>query len=182
MSDEKTEIELGDIKLSGGKLLILLPILGAIGGMMWGGFELYQRLIDAEEAVISYVSPDFSSYDEGLAVLQARLDEQIRVLDTTEEALRQDIELLRNQDRNLADSLDEELDEVISDLDTVENLARETDDSVAATSRELRDDVYQLEERVNDSLREVNTELRNIRSELEDRIQQILDNPLNDSQ
>ena len=53
---------------------------------------------------------------------------------------------------------------------------------MATATRELRDDVYALEERVNDSLRDVDTELRTVRDDLEDRIQQILDNPLNDSQ
>ena len=53
---------------------------------------------------------------------------------------------------------------------------------MAETTRELRDDVYSLEERVNDTLREVDVELREIREELENRIQQMLDNPLNDSE
>ena len=63
-----------------------------------------------------------------------------------------------------------------------ESIARIAEDTVAETTRELRDDVYGLEERVNDTLREVDADLREIREELENRIQQILDNPLNDSQ
>ena len=43
---------------------------------------------------------------------------------------------------------------------------------------ELRDDVYALEERVNDSLRDINNELRTMRDDLEERIERILDNPL----
>jgi hypothetical protein len=42
--------------------------------------------------------------------------------------------------------------------------------------------VYALEERVNDTLREVDTDLREIREDLETRIEQILDNPLNDNE
>ena len=42
--------------------------------------------------------------------------------------------------------------------------------------------MYALEERVNDTLRDVDLELREMREDLENRIQQILDNPLNDSQ
>lgn len=178
---DKTEIEVGAIKLTGGKLLIIVPVLGTIIGGLWGGFELYQRLLDAEAAIVNYVSPDFSSYDEGLAVLATRLDEQERILDTVETSLRQDIVELRERDDSIYASLEDELDDVTSDLDSVESLARDTDDSVAETTRELRDDVYQLEERVNDSLRDVNTELREMRDDLEDRIQQILDNPLNTS-
>ena len=53
---------------------------------------------------------------------------------------------------------------------------------MAETTRELRDDVYALEERVNDTLRDVDSDLREMREDLENRIQQILDNPLNDNQ
>lgn len=41
---------------------------------MWGGFELYQRLLTAEQAVTEYVSPDFSTYDEALAVIDTKID------------------------------------------------------------------------------------------------------------
>ena len=179
---DKTEIEVGAIKLTGGKLLIIVPVLGTIIGGLWGGFELYQRLLDAEAAIVNYVSPDFSSYDEGLAVLATRLDEQERILDTVETSLRQDIDDLTNQNERIVNNVNQQIDRIETDVASTEDIARGADDTVAETTRELRDDVYALEERVNDSIRDVNTELRDVREDLEDRIQQILDNPLNDSQ
>jgi hypothetical protein len=65
------------------------------------------------------------------------------------------------------------------EIDAVERIARSTDDSVVEATRELRDDVYALEERVNDSLRDVDAELRSIRDDLSEQVQRILDNPLN---
>ena len=179
---DKTEIEVGAIKLTGGKLLIIIPVLGTIIGGLWGGFELYQRLLDAEAAIVNYVSPDFSSYDEGLAVLATRLDEQERILDTVETSLRQDIDDLTNQNERIVNNVNQQIDRIETDVASTEDIARGADDTVATATRELRDDVYALEERVNDSIRDVNTELRDVREDLEDRIQQILDNPLNDSQ
>jgi len=162
------EVEFGAVKVSGGKLLLIIPFLGSIGAAMWGGFELYQRLLDAEEAVTSYVSPDFSSYDEELAVLSTKLDAAEVLIAAVERALDQDIvELMNNIDR------------LQVDIDATERIARGTDDSVVLATRELRDDVYALEERVNDSLRDVDNELRAMRDDLEERIQRILDNPLN---
>ncbi len=76
-------------------------------------------------------------------------------------------------------ALERELDRLQTDIDVVEKIARSTDDTVAEATREMRDDVYALEERVNDSLREINNELRAMRDDLEERIQRILDNPLN---
>ena len=179
---DKTEIEVGAIKLTGGKLLIIIPVLGTIIGGLWGGFELYQRLFDAEAAIVNYISPDFSSYDEGLAVLSTRLEDQERILNTVEASLRQDIDDLTSQNQRMLNNVNQQIDRIETDVASTEDIARGADDTVAETTRELRDDVYALEERVNDSIRDVNTELRDVREDLEDRIQQILDNPLNDSQ
>jgi flagellar biosynthesis/type III secretory pathway protein FliH len=162
------EIELGDLKLSGGKLLIVIPFLGTVAGLMWGGFELYQRLLDAEEALMAYVSPDFSYYEESLSVLNTKIVAAERVVDTLEESIQGEIR-----------QLSEQIDRLQNDIDSTEDIARGADDTVAEATRELRDDVYELEERVNDSIREIDTELRAMRKELEERIQRILDNPLN---
>jgi len=151
------EIEFAGLKISGGKLLLAIPFAGSILAAMWGGFELYQRLLTAEQAVTEYVSPDFSSYDEALAVIDTKMGNV----------------------ESLTDALERELDRLQTDIDVVEQIARSTDDTVAEATRELRDDVYALEERVNDSLRDINNELRVMRDDLEERIERILDNPLN---
>lgn len=162
------EVEFGDLKVSGGKLLLIIPFLGSVLAAMWGGFELYQRLLTAEEAITNYVSPDFSEYDESLSVLESQISSAERVVDTVEASLRQEIQ-----------QLSAKIDRLQVDIDSTENIARGADDTVAEATRELRDDVYALEERVNDSIREIDTELRTMRKELEERIQRILDNPLN---
>jgi len=154
------EIEFAGLKVSGGKLLLAIPFLGSILAAMWGGFELYQRLLTAEQAVTEYVSPDFSSYDEALAVIDTKMGNV----------------------ESLTTALERELDRLQADIDVVESIARNTDDTVAEATRELRDDVYALEERVNDSLRDINQELRTMRDDLEERIERILDNPLNDEE
>jgi predicted nucleic acid-binding Zn-ribbon protein len=165
------EVEFGELKVSGGKLLLVIPFLGSIGAALWGGFELYQRLLTAEEAIVSYVSPDFSSYDEELAVLNTKLDGAEVLIDTVKRAIDQDIVDLSDQ-----------IDRLQANIDIVERVARDTDDAVAIATRELRDDVYALEERVNDSLRDIDNELRTMRDDLQERIEKILQNPLNVSE
>ena len=163
------EIEVGDVKFTGGKLLLVVPFLGSIGAAMWGGFEVYQRLLTAEEAIVNYVAPDLSRYDEQIAVLDTKLDAAEVLIDTVKRAIDQDIvELMNNMDRLQAD------------IDIVERVARDTDDAVAIATRELRNDVYELEERVNDSLREIDESLRTMRDDLEERIRLRLENPLSE--
>ncbi len=179
---EKTELEFGGATITGGKILLLVPLLGAIGGSMWGGFEVYQRLIDAETAITEYVSPDFSGYDEALAVLESRLTDQSRILDTVEDSLRNETDAMQAQNQRMLANINDQIDTIEGDVRQSESIARTAEDTVADTTRELRDDVYALEERVNDTLRDVDLELREIRDDLESRIQQMLDNPLNDNE
>ena len=179
---EKTELEFGGATITGGKILLLVPLLGAIGGAMWGGFEVYQRLIDAESAITEYVSPDFSGYDEALAVLESRLTDQSRILDTVEDSLRNETDAMQAQNQRMLANINDQIDTIEGDVRQSESIARTAEDTVADTTRELRDDVYALEERVNDTLRDVDLELREIRDDLESRIQQMLDNPLNDNE
>ena len=180
--NDKTELEFGGATITGGKILLLVPLLGAIGGAMWGGFEVYQRLIDAESAITEYVSPDFSGYDEALAVLETRLTDQSRILDTVEDSLRNETDAMQAQNQRMLANINDQIDTIEGDVRQSESIARTAEDTVAETTRELRDDVYALEERVNDTLRDVDLELREIRDDLESRIQQMLDNPLNDNE
>ena len=51
------EIEYNGLKIGGSKLLLVLPLVGTLIGGLWGGFELYSRLLDAEEK-LSALEPE----------------------------------------------------------------------------------------------------------------------------
>jgi hypothetical protein len=36
------EVEIAGAKIKGGKLMLLVPIVSALGGGLWGGFEFYK--------------------------------------------------------------------------------------------------------------------------------------------
>ena len=155
------EIEIGDVKMSGSKMLLLIPILGTLIGGAWGAFEIYQRLLDAEQAITEYVSPDLSSIHEQLAVLTVRTEE------LTSEVTRVEGYVAR-ESRRLG-----------VNITSIETLAREVDKNTAETQRELRNDVYGLETRVNEDIRTTRQDLKDLETSLEDKIQKLLDNPLN---
>jgi DNA anti-recombination protein RmuC len=165
------EVEIGEMKVSGGKALVLIPLLGTILGGLWGGFELYQRLLDAEQAVTEYVAPDMSGINQQLAV-QAE----------TVAALKEDVQQQFETVTALLDNMQEDLDRVRDDADEVDTFVRTIDESTNETQRDLRNDVYAMETELNDRLRELDGELREMRDDLEEKIERILDNPLNDSE
>ena len=165
------EVEIGEMKVSGGKALVLIPLLGTILGGLWGGFELYQRLLDAEQAVTEYVAPDMSGINQQLAV-QAE----------TVAALKEDVQQQFETVTALLDNMQEDLDRVREDADEVDTFVRTIDESTNETQRDLRNDVYAMETSLNDRMRELDGELREMREDLEEKIERILDNPLNDSE
>jgi cell division protein FtsB len=156
------EVEVGGMTFKGGKMFLLVTVLSTLGGMAWGAFEFYNDYRNMKEMIESYVAPDMSEINQGLAVQNERM-----------ESLEASMEIL------VAD-LDKLDSESFRGINTVEDLARQVDDRTAETQRELRDDVYALEEKVNDRLRVIDEDLREARKDLEDKIQTILENPLND--
>jgi tryptophanyl-tRNA synthetase len=78
-----------------------------------------------------------------------------------------------------------ELTEVIKDnlqgeITEASRLARRVEGESAKTQREVRDDVYEMEREMQERFKEQDKEMREMRKELEERIQTILENPLND--
>lgn len=172
MSDEENtntaQIEFAGMSLSGSKLLLLIPILGSIGGALWGGFEVYQRLLDAEEAITNYVTPDMSGINQQLAVQQTQLDEIKVYVDQQFNTTNQLLAEQRDQISTIRESMRDQ-----------ESLVRTIDGNTATTQRDLRNDVYEMEKELNTRVRELDTTMRTMRDDLEKRMSEILANPLN---
>lgn len=155
------EFEFAGMTFRGGKAVVLVTALSTLGGGAWGAFEFYNDYRNMKEQIQSYVAPDLSHIEKELAV-QSETMASLQIL----------VEQMENK-------LDATEGKITDDMDKVEDLVRKIDDVTAATQRELRDDVYAIEQKVNDRLRTVDQDIRDVRKDLEEKIQLILDNPLN---
>jgi len=153
------QVEYQGIKVGGSKWLMILPLIGTLVGGLWGGFELYNRLLLAE-AKLQKINP---------TAIMAEVDSLRSVSEVIKDELRIDIDMVITDVERLEDG-----------LNGVEDLVREVDDSTAETQREVRNDVYEIEIRMQERFRDTDDQLREMRNDLEDRIEQILENPLND--
>jgi len=156
------EFEFAGMTFKGGKMFVILTALSTLGGGAWGAFEFYNDYRNMKETIQSYVAPDMSGIEQELAV-QSEEMASLRVL----------VESLDVKVEKAEDSLSE-------DMDKVEELARRVDDKTAETQREVRDDVYAMEQKLNERVRTLDSDLRTLRKDLEEKIQVILDNPLNE--
>ena len=150
------EIEVAGVKASGSKLLLILPVLGTLIGGLWGGFELYSRLLDAEEKLMA-LDPE-------------EITQQVELFRETSTLELQNLQELTTV---IKEDLAEDITEAV-------RLARTVESSSAATQREIRTDVYEMEREMQKRFREMDQDIRDNRSELEEKISTILENPLND--
>ena len=139
------EIEVAGVKASGSKLLLILPLIGTLIGGLWGGFELYNRLLVAEKK-LALMQP---------AQIQAEMDKLVALTDV------------------IKDNLQGEITEAV-------RLARQVESSSAATQRQIRTDVYDMEREMQKRFREMDQDIRDNKDDLEEKISTILENPLND--
>jgi gas vesicle protein len=131
------EIEYGGIKIGGTKLLLIVPLLGTIIGGLWGGFELYSRYLAMEEKIQTYVAPDLSGFDKRLELVKTEFD----MLEKELRSVREEITLV-------ADVAKEMKNDLRGDVRRIEKIVEDTEARVKDDSREFRDDMKDLEERV----------------------------------
>lgn len=90
MNLEETELKIGDTKLRGVWIAIVLSLGTTIGGGVWTASSLYSRL----EAVEDYQIPDIAPIEERLAVI----DEKFTVIGDRLDAIKiPDVEPLKEQ-------------------------------------------------------------------------------------
>tara|TARA_Y100000816_G_C26107586_1_gene589160 strand:- start:1329 stop:1781 length:453 start_codon:yes stop_codon:yes gene_type:complete len=146
------EVEYKGIKIGGSKLLLILPLLGTLIGGLWGGFELYNRLLIAEKK-LNNLNP---------AAIQAEVARLESMYDVLEGSMRADIDL------------------ALKEAEEARDYARDIDKTSADTNRDIRKDMYAMEQEMQKRFREMDADIRDNKAELEDKIQTVLENPLND--
>jgi len=148
------EIEYGGVKASGSKLLLIIPLLGTIGGGLWGGFEFYKDYQDMKEQIQSYVAPDLSGFDKQIAIQQEHQVTVERHMDFVSEEL----ELFKGEFAGVRDRITENTDylrdakhdlkdEMVrmeKHLDRIEIEVTKAEDEMRLISDKLNDDVRAL--------------------------------------
>ena len=160
------QIEYGGIKVSGGKIFILLSLLGTLGGAAWTGFTFYSDYLSMKEKILEYTEPDLSGFDKKIALVESETASEL-------ELVKQQIEGMKS-----------ELDLILDEINIVASTARELKDDLKTDLRNMEQDVRHITEIVNDvedrqkeDTREIMDELKLIEENLELSVDKALNNP-----
>ena len=190
------EVEYAGVKVSGSKMLLILPLLGTLGGALWGGFEFYKDYMDMKEQIQSYVAPDLSGFQEQLSVQDEKLRslsevsashvEIIEVYGDKLDFMQNGIEANEAQNRDMKNNMRD-------DISRIENIVESVEDDIKAVEADVREMIDLAEQRAEnkrdalqndyDEARErlqtnVDRELKELEERLNKRLQRALDNPL----
>ena len=183
------EVEIAGAKIKGGKILLILPILGTLGGGLWGGFEFYKDYMNMREKIESYSAPDLSGFEKKLAVLH----EEMAALREMEKMIKESADDARDYTKDIKRDLKDELHHMSKQVDDIEKRGKEafrlvresidtndtkvrklvTDSSDRFDNRreQIRNDMDALETRMKALMKDLKTEVDN-------KIKKALNNPL----
>ena len=131
------EVEIGGATIRGGKLLLVLPLVGALVGALWGGFEFYKDYMDMKEKIQTYVAPDLSTFDKRIAIIESRLDEEISLFKEEMQILKDEVKLIAGVNRDMKVDMK-------TDIRRIEKIVEDTETRVKEDSREFSRDMKEL--------------------------------------
>jgi len=162
------EVEIAGAKIKGGKLMLLVPIVSALGGGLWGGFEFYKDYMDMKE-IIQEIDVDAIVAKNTLT--QTKLEDAIDYTRDIKNNLREDImsveghvDRIRNEVQNAIDEMNQLQKDTLASMREVEALNRETE-------KDVRDTMRETESRIEEAMTKLEERLTM-------RLQEALDNPL----
>ena len=126
------EVEYKGIKIGGSKLLLLLPLIGTLGSIVWGGMEAYTRWQKMEAKIEKFVSPDLSGFDKRLAVQSKTVDEVRKEM----KSVRLRVAEIQQLTRGLHDDVRSDTAKTYKAISAVDRRSRSADADTRAAMRQ----------------------------------------------
>ena len=155
-----TEIDVGGIKFRGGKIFLIITVLSSFVGVLWGGFEVYNRYLSMEKKINSYTAPDLSGFDKRLDLIQLETE----MLQSEMTMILEEVELVASVAKELKNDLK-------ADVRRIETIVEDVEQRV---KQDGRDNAKDLKETVN----ELKEEMQKLEEKIDKRIKLALENPL----
>ena len=136
------EVEYKGISMKGGKLFIILSLLGTLGGGLWGAFEFWKDYQTLQSRVENFISPNLSHYDEQIAVLKSEVSMVL-----------EEVTLVNDVATSLKNDLRDDIKTMKSDIRLQDRIIKDVETSVKEMDRQLHQDLKQLEEELDTNIK-----------------------------
>ena len=165
-------IEYAGVKASGSKLLLVLPLVTALGGGLWGGFEFYKDYMDMKEIIANIDT-------QAIEAKQNQIDQQLSdAIDYSRD--------IKNGLRDDIVRLERIIDKMEDDVNGVKTKTRQLLDDAEKRFETKRDDLLNQYVAQKDMLIRENTankellqtKVDQLKQDMEKKLQRALDNPL----
>ena len=165
------EIEYGGIKATGGKLFIIISLLGTLGGALWGGFEFYKDYQDMKEQITSYVAPDLSEFDKKLGVLDIEVTTTKELIGTEVRTMKAIIDEAQDTTRDIRTTMKTDINLFSDQIAAIDKRSREDGLETRTAMRNAENEVRQLiadtSKRWDDKLQKVDNKLQKVDNQIE---------------
>ena len=152
------EVEYKGIKVGGSKLLLIVPLLGTLIGGLWGGFEVYQRYLNMESKIASFVSPDLSHIDNHITMVHNEL------------------EVIATEFNNLKEA-DDLMNQVVREqVNGIKDIVATLQTDVYDLKMELKEDMTLINSQLESQLDKQATELKDVEISVESQLDKQTDN------
>ena len=172
---KNTKMKIFGISMTPTNIGAAFALISALGGSLYGGFEVYKDYMDMKEIIANI---DTDAIEARNDIIETKLDEAIDYTRDIKNGLKDDIIKLENN-----------IDRIEDKVDQSETRIKNTQNEIDRTLTTLRNENNQLQKDVTSSIREVEgivresekstrEELRILERNLNEKIQEALDNPL----
>ena len=183
------EVEYGGIKATGGKLFVIISLLGTVSAGLWGGFEFYKDYQDMKKQITSYVAPDLSGFDKKLGVLNIEVTTTKELLGTEVRTMKAIIDEAQDTTRDIRTTMKTDINLFSDQIAAIDKRSRadglETRTAMRNAENEVRELIADTSKRWDDKLQKVDNKLQKVDNQIEQleekldkKITKALENPL----
>jgi len=189
------EFEFAGTTFRGGKMFAVLTALSTLGGGLWAGFEFYKDYMDMKE-IVQNIDVDAIAAENAKVMLKMdeqmlRIEEAIEYTRDIKSDLRQDVLEMEKLVERLEDKTDASEDRVKDSQNSIEatlegvrNEMNQVQKDVTSSIREVEAVIRESEKDVRNTMREteerIDASMRQLDKDINEKLQEALDNPLND--
>ena len=183
------EVEYGGIKATGGKLFIIISLIGTLGGALWGGFEFYKDYQDMKEQITSYVAPDLSGFDKQLGILDVEVTDTKQLIRTEINSIKDSVSEAQDTTRDIRTTMKTDINLFSDQIAAIDKRSREDGLETRTAMRNAENEVRQLIadtskrwddklQKVDNKLQKVDNQIEMLETKLDKKITKSLENPL----